>query len=97
MAAPLQTPAVPLQLPPCMSDPDRWVSPGDDAEVKALCRGCPRRRRCAGEAISTPGISGVVAGVNVPEGGRARAFALRQLRAVAALAGPPGRPMADTA
>ncbi len=80
----LQRPASPSTTP-CLSDPDRWATAGDDAEIKALCRRCSRRQRCAVEAISTPGISGVVAGVHVPEGGRARAFALRQLQAVAAL------------
>ena len=92
MTAILQKTAVPLQMPPCIADPDRRFSAGDDAEVKALCRGCPRRRRCATEAISTPGISGEVAGVQVPEAGRPRAFALRQMQAVAALAGQPGQP-----
>lgn len=95
MTAMLQKPAVPVQLPPCLSDPDRWATAGDDAEPKALCRSCPRRRRCAGEAISIPGISGIVAGVHIPEGGRPRTFALRQLRAVAALAGQAGEPESE--
>ena len=92
MTAILQKSAIPSPMPPCTLDPDRWVNAGNDVEVKALCRSCPRRQRCAIEAINTPGISGVVAGVHVPDGGRPRAFALRQLRAVAALTGMPETP-----
>ncbi|MUL49978.1 transcription factor WhiB [Mycobacterium sp. CBMA293] len=82
----------PIPLPPCTFDPDRWATAGNDAEVKALCRRCPRRQRCASEAVTTPGLSGVVAGVHIPEGRRSRASAMAQLRAVAAVAGLAGQP-----
>jgi WhiB family redox-sensing transcriptional regulator len=72
---------------PCLADPDRWAEGGDDPELKALCRSCPRRWLCAKEALQTPGIEGMVAGVYVPNDGRARAFALRQLQSLAAYAG----------
>jgi len=98
----LEKPALQQQLgiTPCMSDPDRWES-GDDNlpehqrdvdELKTLCRGCPRRWRCATEALTTPGIVGVVAGVHVPAAGRERAFALRQLQSLAAHAGYASQP-----
>jgi WhiB family redox-sensing transcriptional regulator len=72
---------------PCLADPVRWDIGGDDPALKALCRGCPRRWRCAHEALDTPGIEGMVAGVHVPADGRGRAFALRQLQSLAAHAG----------
>ena len=71
---------------PCVTDPDRWASGGEDPELKTLCRGCPRRFRCAREALDTPGIEGMVAAVYVPKEGRARLFALRQLQSLAAYA-----------
>ena len=74
-------------LSPCLTDPERWFDGGDDPELKALCRGCPRRWICAKEALNTPGIEGVVAGVHLPKEGRARIFALRQLQSLAAYAG----------
>lgn len=74
-------------LSPCVADPDRWVNGGDDPELKTLCRGCPRRFVCAKEALDTPGIEGMVAGVFVPKEGRGRTFALRQLQSLAAHAG----------
>lgn len=94
MTVVLEKPAVQqLVVTPCMSDPDRWES-GDRnvAELKTLCRGCPRRWRCASEAMTTPGISGVVAGVYVPNSGRERAFALRQLQSLAAHGGYASQP-----
>jgi WhiB family redox-sensing transcriptional regulator len=72
---------------PCLADPDRWAEGGDDPELKALCRSCPRRWLCAKEALQTPAIEGMVAGVYVARDGRARAFALRQLQSLAAYAG----------
>jgi WhiB family redox-sensing transcriptional regulator len=42
---------------------------------------------CAKEALDTPGIEGMVAGVFVPKEGRGRTFALRQLQSLAAHAG----------
>ena len=77
---------------PCLADPDRWVDGGDDPALKALCRGCPRRWRCANEAMSTAGIEGMIAGVHVPADGRARRFALRQLQSLAAHAGYASQP-----
>lgn len=72
---------------PCVQNPDRWADGGNDPTVKALCRGCPRRWLCATEALHTPGIEGMIAGVHVPKEGRARTFALRQLQSLAAYAG----------
>lgn len=73
-----------LTNPPCFDDADRWFDGGDDPELKALCRACPRRWPCAEEAIATPGAQGMWSGVHIPEVGRRRAFALRQLRSLAA-------------
>ncbi len=73
-----------LSAAPCLDDADRWVDGGDDPELKALCRACPRRWLCAKEALKTPDAQGMWSGVNIPEGGRGRAFALRQLRSLAA-------------
>jgi WhiB family transcriptional regulator, redox-sensing transcriptional regulator len=72
---------------PCVQNPDRWADGGDDPALKALCRGCPRRWLCANEALRTPRIEGMIAGVYVPKEGRPRAFALRQLQSLAAHAG----------
>ena len=77
---------------PCVLDPDRWVDDGDDPALKALCRGCPRRWRCAKESLGTAGIEGMVAGVHVPKEGRGRSFALRQLQSLAAHAGYTSQP-----
>ena len=72
---------------PCRTDPDRWAAGGNDPELKALCRGCPRRWLCAKEAVETPGAEGMWSGVNLPAEGRARTFALRQLRSLASHGG----------
>jgi WhiB family transcriptional regulator, redox-sensing transcriptional regulator len=73
---------------PCLADPDRWVEGGDDPELKALCRGCPRRWLCAKDALTTPGAEGVWSAVYIPsEGRRARNSALRQLRSLATYGG----------
>lgn len=74
----------------CVSDPERWMSTPDD-EAKALCRACPRRWLCAKEACELPGAVGLWAGVEIPEGGRGRAFALAQLRNLAERNGFPVR------
>jgi WhiB family redox-sensing transcriptional regulator len=66
-----------------MADPNRWDAGGDDPELKALCRGCSRRFLCAKEALQSPGIEGMVAGIHVPAEGRGRNFALRQLQSLA--------------
>ena len=73
--------------PPCVADPDRWAAGGEDPELKALCRACPRRWSCARQALKTPGAQGMWSGVNIPKDGRGRAFALRQLRSLAAHGG----------
>jgi WhiB family transcriptional regulator, redox-sensing transcriptional regulator len=74
-------------ISPCIADPERWSSGGNDPALKALCRGCPRRWLCAKEALDTPGIEGMVAAVHVPAEGRGRKFALRQLQSLAAYGG----------
>ena len=73
-----------LTNPPCFADADRWIDGGDDPELKALCRACPRRWLCAEDALTTPGARGMWSGVHIPEHGRQRTFALRQLRSLAA-------------
>lgn len=73
-----------LATPPCLADADRWIEGGDDPELKALCRACPRRWHCAEEALETPGALGMWSGVHIPEFGRGRAFAMRQLRSLVA-------------
>ena len=76
-----------VAVTPCMADPDRWDVGGDDPVLKALCRGCPRRFTCAKDALHSPGIEGMVAGVHIPADGRRRRFALRQLQSLAAYGG----------
>lgn len=78
---------------PCVQDPDRWADGGDDPALKTLCRNCPRRWVCATEALRTPGIEGMIAGVHVPADGRGRTFALRQLQSLAAYAGNAPQPV----
>ncbi len=46
---------------------------------------------CAKEAVESPGAEGLWAGVVIPEAGRARAFALGQLRSLAERNGYPVR------
>lgn len=75
---------------PCTRDPDRWTTTADEG-AKALCRTCPLRWQCARAAVSTPGAEGVWAGILIPESGRARRFALRQLRSLAEQNGHPAR------
>ncbi|MDT5016016.1 MAG: WhiB family transcriptional regulator, redox-sensing transcriptional regulator [Mycobacterium sp.] len=74
----------------CTRDPDRWTTTADEG-AKALCRACSLRWRCAQDACTTPGAEGVWAGILIPESGRARRFALRQLRSLAELNGYPVR------
>jgi WhiB family redox-sensing transcriptional regulator len=73
---------------PCAQDPDRWVEHPDD-EAKAICRACPLRWPCARAAVETPGAEGLWAGVVIPEEGRGRTFALKQLRTIAEFGGYP--------
>lgn len=85
---PVRLPTVPLvapnetQLGACTRDPDRWALKADEG-AKELCRACPRRWLCAQEACRTPGAEGMWAGIFIPKSGRARQFALRQLRSLA--------------
>ncbi|MGD9622916.1 WhiB family transcriptional regulator [Mycolicibacterium sp.] len=87
MTVTLERPVVRNGTQPCISDPDRWAAGGEDPELKALCRGCPRRWQCAKDALDTPGAEGMWSGVNIPKEGRGRKFALRQLRSLAAHGG----------
>ena len=77
-----------IPLGACTQDPDRWTTAPDE-QAKALCRACPRRWACAREAVESSGAEGLWAGVVIPESGRARAFALRQLRSLAERNGHP--------
>ena len=74
----------------CVNDPDRWTASADEA-AKAICRTCPRRWICARDAVETPGAEGIWAGIAIPESGRGRSFALRQLRSLAERGGYPVR------
>lgn len=74
----------------CQVDPDRWTERADEG-AKALCRECPLRWQCAREACETAGAEGLWAGIVIPEGGRGRTFALRQLRSLAERGGYPVR------
>lgn len=76
---------------PCTRDPDRWTTAEADDGAKALCRACPRRWQCAREACTTPGAEGLWAGIVLPQSGRSRQFALRQLRSLAERNGLPIR------
>ena len=74
----------------CTQDPERWTTRADE-EAKAICRGCPRRWMCARDACELPRAEGLWAGIVIPEGGRGRTFALRQLRSLAERNGYPVR------
>lgn len=74
----------------CTKDPERWTTMPDD-EAKAICRACPRRWLCAREACESPKAEGLWAGIVIPESGRGRTFALRQLRTLAERNGFPVR------
>ncbi|MEN3320433.1 MAG: WhiB family transcriptional regulator, redox-sensing transcriptional regulator [Mycobacterium sp.] len=74
----------------CTRDPERWTTTADEA-AKAICRACPRRWMCAREACELPRAEGLWAGIVIPEGGRGRTFALRQLRSLAERNGYPVR------
>lgn len=75
----------------CTQDPERWATPADSA-AKAICRACARRWLCAREACELPGAEGLWAGIVIPESGRGRTFALRQLRSLAERHGQRVRP-----
>lgn len=93
MATPATVAPVSLDdyVPACTSDPERWMTTAPDDMAKALCRSCPRRWLCARDAWETRGAEGLWAGVVIPESGRPRDFALRQLRSLAELGGYPVR------
>lgn len=74
----------------CTTEPERWTTTADD-EAKAICRSCPRRWLCAREACESPRAEGLWAGIYVPESGRGRTFALRQLKSLAERNGLPVR------
>jgi WhiB family redox-sensing transcriptional regulator len=78
----------------CTKDPDRWMASTSDADLeaaKAVCRGCARRWLCARDAVETSGAEGVWAGIVVPEEGRGRTCALKQLTSLAERGGYPVR------
>jgi WhiB family redox-sensing transcriptional regulator len=79
-----------LPLGECTKDPERWTTTADD-DAKAICRICPRRWVCAREAVELPRAEGLWAGIVVPESGRGRGHALRQLRELAERHGQPIR------
>lgn len=74
----------------CTRDPERWTTTADE-DAKAICRGCPRRWMCARDAVELPRAEGLWAGIVIPEGGRGRTFALKQLRSLAERHGYPVR------
>ncbi|MGD9619087.1 MAG: WhiB family transcriptional regulator [Mycolicibacterium sp.] len=74
----------------CTAEPERWTTFADD-EAKIICRACPRRWMCARDACELPRAEGLWAGIYVPEGGRGRTFALRQLKSLAERNGYPVR------
>src|SRR3954453_6346838 len=82
MTAVLETKAVTDYVGACALDPDRWLTATDEA-TKVICRSCPRRWLCAKQACEMPRAEGLWAGVHIPEAGRGRTFALRQLRSLA--------------
>ena len=79
-----------LPLGECTKDPERWTTVADE-DAKSICRMCPRRWACAREAVELPKAEGLWAGIVVPESGRGRGHALRQLRELAERHGYPVR------
>jgi WhiB family redox-sensing transcriptional regulator len=79
-----------LPLGACTQDPERWTTAADE-DAKTICRLCPRRWACAREAVELPKAEGLWAGIVVPETGRGRGHALRQLRELAERNGYPVR------
>lgn len=79
-----------LPLGACANNPERWTTMPDE-EAKSICRACPRRWSCAREACESPRAEGLWAGIVIPESGRGRTFALRQLRTLAERHGFPVR------
>jgi WhiB family transcriptional regulator, redox-sensing transcriptional regulator len=88
--APLTAPSEEF-VPVRTTDPERWTTNPDD-EAKALCAHA-RRAGCArGRHGKRPAPKGCGEGVVIPEAGRGRDFAMRQLRSLAAHGGYPVRP-----
>ncbi|MCP9272495.1 WhiB family transcriptional regulator [Mycolicibacterium arenosum] len=79
-----------LPIGACTANPEKWVTAADE-DAKAICRMCPRRWACARDAVELPRAEGLWAGVVIPEGGRGRGHALRQLRDLAERNGYPVR------
>ena len=79
-----------LPIGECTRDPERWTTVADE-DAKSICRACPRRWACAREAVELPRAEGLWAGIVVPEAGRGRGHALRQLRELAERHGYPVR------
>lgn len=79
-----------LPIGECTSDPDRWIAAADE-DAKTICRMCPRRWACARDAVELPDAEGLWAGIVIPEEGRRRGHALRQLRNLAETNGYPVR------
>jgi WhiB family transcriptional regulator, redox-sensing transcriptional regulator len=79
-----------LPIGECTSDPERWFAAADEG-AKAICRICPRRWACARDAVELPYAEGLWAGIVIPEEGRQRGHALRQLRGLAESNGYPVR------
>ena len=84
MTAAARVVSTPLEeyVPVCTAAPGRWTTTTPDAQAIAACQGCPRRWLCAREAYQAIGAEGLWAGIVIPKSGRARAGALRRLRAV---------------
>ena len=79
-----------VALGECTRDPERWTTFADE-DAKTICRSCTRRWACAREAVELPRAEGLWAGIVVPEAGRGRGHALRQLRELAERHGYPIR------
>ncbi|MGN7778882.1 MULTISPECIES: WhiB family transcriptional regulator [Actinomycetes] len=79
-----------LPVGECTRDPERWTITADE-DAKTVCRMCPRRWACAREACELPRAEGLWAGIVIPEAGRGRTFALKQLRSLAERNGYPVR------
>lgn len=88
MTAALMANGIPVGV--CVADPERWTGAPDN-EAKKICRECPRRWLCAREACELPRAEGMWAGIEIPEAGRGRTFALKQLRSLAERNGYPVR------
>jgi WhiB family redox-sensing transcriptional regulator len=79
-----------LPVGECTRDPERWITTVDEA-AKSICRMCPRRWACARDAAELPNPEGLWAGIVIPDSGRGRSHALRQLRQLAETNGYPVR------